>query len=68
MDRESWQATVHGVTKSQTQLEWLAQMCVGNTSTLMLPIGSRQLLGVDCETFGFVAPYMTQTCHIVYDL
>ena len=40
MDREAWQATVHGVTKSQTQQKWL--------STALLPF---ELQGQTCLLF-----------------
>ena len=38
MDRGAWQATVHGVTKSQTQLSDYHSLCEENYKTLMREI------------------------------
>ena len=50
MDRGAWQAIVHRVTKSQTQLKWLwaHTSSKGNLQTLTIQFGSLFIKGINC--------------------
>ena len=43
MDRGAWRATVHGVTKSQTRLQWLS-LCLNGVFCVQIGVSSFWLL------------------------